>query len=94
MFTITKSTARLRAALEQRAAEWKAELRAEPHIARLVLRRVAGPIVLHDDSERPEFVKWETEPTTRLLEGLATPTLLVASPRGTESSLHARPLYA
>ena len=78
-------TTKLRAALEQRAAEWKAQLRAEPHIARLVLRRVVGPIVLHDDGERPEFVTWETEPTTDLLDGLATlRTRLGSSPPGFE----------
>jgi hypothetical protein len=70
--------ARLKAALEQRAKEWKRELRAEPHIARLVLRRLVGPIVLHDESKRPEFVTWEATPTTGLLDGLA-PTRLVAS---------------
>jgi hypothetical protein len=48
-----------------------------------VVRRLVAPIVLHDESTRPEWVKWETEPTTGLLEGLAPmPTLLVASPRG------------
>jgi hypothetical protein len=75
------ATEKLRAALEQRAAEWKADLRAEPRIARLVLRKLVGPIVLHDESERPDCVKWEAQPTTELLHGLA-PTLLVAPPRG------------
>ena len=49
---------RLRAALEKRVADWKSELRAEPKIARLVLRRLIGPITLHDESTRPEFVRW------------------------------------
>jgi hypothetical protein len=70
--------AKLRAALEQRAREWKAELRAEPQIARMVLRRLVGPITLWDESERPDFVKWKATPTTELLGGLAT--LLEASP--------------
>ena len=35
--------AKLRAALEQRAEEWKATLRAEPKVARLLLRRLIGP---------------------------------------------------
>ena len=69
---------RLRNALEQRAARWKADLRAEPHIARLVLRRLVGPLTLWDESERPDFIRWEATPTTELLDGLA-PTLLVAS---------------
>jgi len=64
----------VRAALEQRAAEWKADLRSEPHLARLVLRKFVGPIVLFDDSKRPAFVKWEAQPTAELLAGLA-PTL-------------------
>jgi hypothetical protein len=72
---------RLRAALEQRAARWKADLRAEPHIARLVLRRVVGPLTLWDESKRPDWIKWEATPTTELLEGLAT--LQGTSPTGT-----------
>jgi hypothetical protein len=60
---------RLKAALEQRAKEWKRELRAEPRIARLLLRRLVGPIVLFDGSERPAFVKWEAQPTVGLLDG-------------------------
>jgi hypothetical protein len=63
---------RLRAALEQRAEQWKAELRAEPHIARLVLRRLVGPLMLWDEGKRPDFITWEAAPTTGLLDGLAT----------------------
>jgi len=63
--------ARLKAALQQRVKEWKKELRAEHRIARMVLRRLVGPIVLHDESKRPDFVKWEAEPKTELLDGLA-----------------------
>jgi hypothetical protein len=44
------STEKLRAALEQRAKEWKRELRSEPGVARLLLRRLVGPIVLHDEA--------------------------------------------
>ena len=50
---------RLKAALEQRAEQWKAELGAEPYIARIVLRKLVGPLTLWDESERPDFVKWE-----------------------------------
>ena len=64
---------KLKAALEQRAKDWKRELRAEPRVARLLLRRLVGPIVLHDDSKRPAFVRWETTPTMGLLDGLAPP---------------------
>jgi hypothetical protein len=53
-------------------AEWKSELRAEPAIARLVLRRLVGPLVFHDDTDRSDFVKWEAARMERaLLTGLA-----------------------
>ena len=59
------------------------ETRAEPKIARLVLRRLIGPIELHDESTRPDFVpyvRWEAAPTPdRLADGLVR---LVASPAG------------
>ena len=74
---------RLKAALQQRAKEWKRELRAEPQIARMVLRRLVGPIVLHDEAKRPAFVQWEAQPTVGLLDGLAPPNW-VASPPGFE----------
>jgi hypothetical protein len=61
---------RLKAALEQRAEQWKAELRAEPHIARIVLRKLVGPLTLWDESERPEWIRWKATPTTELLAGL------------------------
>ena len=69
--------------LEQRAKQWKKELRAEPQIARLVLRRLVGPLTLWDESKRPDFVRFETTPTVALLDGLDA-TLLVASPPGFE----------
>jgi hypothetical protein len=72
---------RLRAALEQRAETWKADLRAEPAIARQVLRRLVGPIILWD-ADRPEYVRWKAAPTTELLDGLAT--LVSTSPTGFE----------
>ena len=84
MPTVTKRDhERLKAALEQRAKDWKRELRAEPRVARLLLRRLVGPIVLHDESDRPEFVKWESQPTIGLLDGLAPP-IWMASPPGFE----------
>lgn len=72
---------RLRAALEQRAAAWRADLRAEPQIARLVLRRLIGPLEMREPEEVPEFmqdlvgmedgVRWEAEPKPAgLLQGL------------------------
>jgi hypothetical protein len=49
---IPVNKAKLRAALEQRTKEWREALRAEPKVARLLLRRLIGPITL-----------WEWEPT-------------------------------
>jgi hypothetical protein len=74
----------LRAALEQRATEWRATLRDEPIVARRLLRRLVGPLTLWDASE-PEaaWVDWETVLTPALLEGLA-PIQVVASPTGFE----------
>ena len=62
---------RLREALEQRAETWKAELRAETQVARLVLRRLIGPIILWDDTGRADFCRWEATTKTELLDGLA-----------------------
>ena len=65
---------RLLAALEQRAAEWKAELRAEPQVARMALRRLVGPLTLWDEAvvgAKPDFIEWSAEPKTDLLAGLA-----------------------
>src|SRR5437773_11453188 len=72
---------RLRAALEQRAAEWKADLRAEPKIARLMLRRLIDPITLWP-LPRPDFIRWEA-PTKAvgLLDGIEdAPSIWLASP--------------
>jgi hypothetical protein len=74
------------------AAEWKADLRAEPHVARLVLRRLVGPLTLWDESKRPDFVKWEAQPTTGLVDGLA-PTLEGYVPDACQLEPH-RPLAA
>ena len=75
---------KLRAALEQRATEWRATLRDEPIVARRLLRRLVGPLTLWDASE-PEaaWVDFETVLTPALLEGLA-PIQVVASPTGFE----------
>lgn len=35
---------KLRGALQQRAKQWKKDLRSEPKIARMVLRRIVGPL--------------------------------------------------
>jgi site-specific DNA recombinase len=75
---------KLRAALEQRAAEWRATLREEPIVARRLLRRLVGPLTLWDASEPDAaWVEWEAALTPALLDGLA-PIQVVASPTGFE----------
>lgn len=61
---------RLRAALEQRAAEWRSILRGEPKVARLLLRRLIGPLTMADESTRPEWVRAEAPAKAGLLDGL------------------------
>jgi len=70
---------RLREALTQHAEQWKADLRAEPKIARLLLRRLVEPLVLHDASTRPKSIPFEIAAKPALLDGLATSHLHVAS---------------
>ena len=70
----------LRLALEQRAAEWRVTLRAERAVARLLLRRLIGPLTLWDAASADA---WTTSLTPALLEGLA-PVQLLASPPGFE----------
>jgi site-specific DNA recombinase len=74
---------RLREALEQRAAEWKQTLREEPKVARLLLRRLIGPLELYDESTRPDFIEADTVLKTGLIDGLAE-IQQVASPPGFE----------
>ncbi len=62
---------KLRDALTQRAAEWKATLRSEPKVARLLLRRLIGPLVLYDESTRPDFIKADAVVKPGLIDGLA-----------------------
>ena len=74
---------KLRDALTQRAAAWKATLRSEPKVARLLLRRLIGPLVLYDESTRPDFIKADAVVKPGLLDGLAE-IQDVASPTGFE----------
>lgn len=74
---------KLRAALDQRAEQWKADLRDEPQVARMLLRRLVGPITLCDPNDFSGFAEWEATVTSALLEGL-TPIQVVASPPGIE----------
>jgi hypothetical protein len=62
------SRERLREALERRRASWSAELRADPKVARLVLRRLLEPLTLW---EEPEGARWEAESKTfALVDGI------------------------
>ena len=61
----------LRAALLQRAEDWRKTLRSEPQVARVLLRRLIGPLVLHDESTMPDFIKADAEVQAGLLDGLA-----------------------
>ena len=74
---------RLRDALTQRATAWKTTLRSEPKVARLVLRRLIGPLVLYDESTRPDFIKADAVVKPGLIDGLAE-IQDVASPTGFE----------
>jgi site-specific DNA recombinase len=74
---------RLRDALTQRATEWRATLRSEPKVARLLLRRLIGPLVLYDESTRPDFIKADAMVKTGLIDGLAE-IQHMASPTGFE----------
>lgn len=67
---------------EQRAATWRATLRGEPKVARMLLRRLIGPLEMWDPAvPSAEWTDWESSLTPALLEGLA-PIHVVASPRG------------
>ena len=70
---------KLREALEQRAEQWKAELRDEPTVARLLLRRLVGPLTLWDEG-------WDAPVTPALLDGLVHDG---PSPAGFEPALPA-----
>lgn len=81
---------KLRAALEHRVATWKADLRSEPKVARLVLRRIVGPLLLWDSSEIPEWMQWEAPIKPEgLLDGLSS--VWMASPTGAAPFLCADP---
>ncbi len=76
---------KLREALEQRAAEWRQTLRSEPKVARLLIRRLIGPLELYDASlpqwQMPDFIKADCVVKTGLIDGLAE-IHDVASPTG------------
>lgn len=95
------NVAKLRDALLQRTATWRVDLRGEPHMARLLLRRLMGPLTLHDDSERPEWCRGQAETRPEgLFDGLynwmASPTglqrLYVSGPLPESARWKVRPL--
>jgi DNA invertase Pin-like site-specific DNA recombinase len=53
----TPDPGKLRDALEQRQTLWAAELRSNPEFARLIVKRLLDPIVLHDERTMPSWVK-------------------------------------
>lgn len=55
---VNVNKAQLRAALEQRIAEWREVLRGEPRVARLLIRRLIGPITLWTDEPQPAVPEW------------------------------------
>jgi site-specific DNA recombinase len=80
--------AKLRAALEQRAADWRETLRGEPAVARVLLRRLVGPFEMADPNVVPaEFSEWVSSLTPALLDDLLQGQIvqLVASPTGFET---------
>jgi hypothetical protein len=75
----------LRAALEGRAAGWKQTLRGEVAVARVLLRRLIGPLTMADDpTDHRAFDEWVATLTPALLEGLGVAIHDVASPAGFE----------
>ena len=79
---------KLRAALEQRADAWKADLRGEPKVARLLLRRLVGPMTLWEESEGG--VRWDAPISAdSLLQGLVqdgtSPTGVATLPAASRS---------
>ncbi len=65
----------LRAGLEHRTVEWRARVRAEPQVARLMIRRLIQPLELcHPDApglQMPDFIKADTHAKPPLRDGIA-----------------------
>jgi hypothetical protein len=80
---------KLREALVQRAEDWRAILRSEPKVARLMLRRLVEPLEMTDESDRPEWLKLQAPIKPALLDGLIHD---VASPTGLNRLYFERPL--
>jgi hypothetical protein len=66
----------LRVALTERTAAWTRDLRREPAVSRILLRRLVTPLTLWNAAEPgAEWIQWEADLTPGLLDGL-TPGLL------------------
>jgi len=51
---------KLRAAMTHRAAEWTRDLRGDTSIARMVLRRLIGPLTLYNPAKKSaEWIEWD-----------------------------------
>ena len=70
----------LRAVLEHRVTDWKREIRGELKVARMLVRRLIGPVTLHEEPAPDYIARWEAETdVTALFDGQYR---LVASPTG------------
>jgi DNA invertase Pin-like site-specific DNA recombinase len=63
----TSDRSKLRAALEGTSADWAATLRKEPAVARVVIRKLIGPITLWKHEKRPEWL-WKATAKNGLLD--------------------------
>jgi site-specific DNA recombinase len=62
------NVAQLRDALTQRADQWRADLRGAPDVARLVLRRLIGPLLMFEPA--PDYIPFNASVREGLLDGL------------------------
>ena len=69
------------AALEQQSQEWRGTLGAEPKVARVLLRRLIGPLTYADPEDTSAFDESVASLTPALLEGFLNVQVL-ASPTG------------
>jgi len=69
----------------QPSEQWQANLRSEPKVARLLLRRLVGPLTLGEPCRQQKWIEWEASVTPALLEGLVTAIHHLTSPRGTSN---------
>ena len=68
---------RLRTVLTDQAEAWTAELREEPKIARLLVRRLVGPMTLTDSQDFSGLVDWEATVTPDILDEMLRGSPLV-----------------